>query len=312
MRSCPTCGAALAPGADQCDLCGTPVDAPLPADRDDPIAPLAPAPAVEAADTDTTCARCGHVNPSGSRYCNRCGETLLAVATPALPPAPEGGVSGERPPSDVGRRAFQLLGLAVAVVIAFYAIDALSSRRPAPPADAGTAEAPAAGQAAGVPLPAGPAPPLPEGRQAEADRFEAEGTAESLFEAGRYYLTAAFQSQQEEPEASRLWAHEALQRFEQSLALEDDPTVRLALAESASMEGTDPMRPIQEARTILAADSTHPGANLFIGERRLMIGRTEEAIRAFETVIANTEPGEPARASAESALEFIRTQGGTP
>ncbi|MEM6327168.1 MAG: zinc-ribbon domain-containing protein [Bacteroidota bacterium] len=322
--SCCSCGAALRPGAALCDLCGTPVGHIL-----DPTAvPVRLGTeaehAVEAAEradaatpTDSmTCASCGHLNPAGARFCNACGTPLMALsgrhAVPAPPPAAEEETKGERPPSDVGRQAMMFVGTAIGIVVALYALTVVfGDRRAAPPPEAsvaGTATPPATGTAATTPLPEGGPSPLPDPQQAQADAFEAQGDAAGFFESARFYLTAAFQEQESNPEASRLWAHEAVTRLERSLELNEDPDVRIALAEAAGFEGVDPMRPIREAQAVLAADSTHPGANLFIGQRRLMIGRTDQAQEAFETVIANTEPGDPARATAESALEIIATR----
>lgn len=325
-RACRSCGAALSADASRCDLCGTPVgdtldpthEPPDPAPVSVPRVKEAAAPDPNAADLnrtehDRTCAACGHENPSGARFCNACGRPLVATVSqpaPSLPPADE-APSGERPPSDVGRQAMTFVGGALGIVVVLYALTVFLGRRdsgedlvPAPnPSEA------AAGTAAAVPLPTGDAPPLPDPtQQAQADAFEAQDTAEGFFESARYYLTAAFQQQEENPEASRLWAHEAVNRLEQSLALEENPDVRIALAEAAAFEGVDPMRPIQEAQAVLATDPAHPGANLFIGQRRLMIGRVDQAREAFQTVIDNTQPGDPARQSAESALAMIATR----
>lgn len=200
------------------------------------------------------------------------------------------------------------VGVAIAAVLGLYGAQVLlgdgdaAELEPEP----NTAATPAGAAApAANPLPPGPAPPLPAEAAQQVAAFEARDTADGYFEAARYYLTAAFQAQTTEPDNSRLWAREAMDRLERSLELEDDPNVRIALAEASVFEGTDPMRPIQEARAVLDADSTHPGANLFIGQRRLMINRVAEARRAFETVIANTQPGEDARERAEEALAMI-------
>lgn len=308
--ACLSCGAALAPGADRCALCGTPAGE---TDPTDALSAPPPSPNLASEDVGQSvspgsaeCSRCGHVNPDGSRYCNRCGEPL-ATASPSLPPeTPE--ASGERPPSDVGKRAMLFVGVAIAAVLGLYGAQVLLGNSDAAELEPepNTAATPAGAAApAANPLPPGPAPPLPAEAAQQVAAFEARDTADGYFEAARYYLTAAFQAQTTEPDNSRLWAREAMDRLERSLELEDDPNVRIALAEASVFEGTDPMRPIQEARAVLDADSTHPGANLFIGQRRLMINRVDEARRAFETVIANTQPGEDARERAEEALAMI-------
>ena len=222
-----------------------------------------------------------------------------------LPPSE--AASGERPPSDVGRRAMTFVGVALGAVVVLFALKSFLAGRPDPlEPDPNTSATPAGTAApAANPLPAGPVPPLPAEAQQQVAAYEAQDTAEGYFEAARYYLTAAYETQTEQPESSRLWAHEAVSLLEQSLEKEENPDVRVALAEATVFEGVNPMRPIQEAQAVLAAEPTHPGANLFIGQRRLMIGRTDQAREAFQIVIANTEPGDPARVSAESALEMM-------
>lgn len=318
--ACRSCGAALRPDADRCDLCGTPVGETLDPTAHSPEASLdegsREVPPTFGAQASTECARCGHLNPEGSRYCNRCGEALTAGAgqtvaptRPASVPPSAEPASGERPPSDVGRQAMLFVSAALGIVVVLYALTAFFGGRDAEVQPAADPVAnPEGVAAASNPLPDGPAPSLPEPtQQAQADAFEAQDTAEGFYESARYYLTAAFENQQTQPEASRLWAHEAVIRLEQSLEKEENPDVRVALAEAAVFEGVSPMRPIQEAQAVLEANPTHPGANLFIGQRRLMIGRTEQAREAFQTVIANTEPGDPARQSAESALAMIES-----
>lgn len=301
--ACPSCGAALSPASDRCDLCGT---SPTADAARQPV-PVTPAPHASAL---ITCPTCGHENPAGARFCNECGTALGAKPTgPAVSPPSAGDTSGDRPPSDVGKRAVLFVGAAIGVVLALYALTALVGGRETTLDEAPNTSATPAGTAAAVALPEGDAPPLPAPTaQSQADAFEAEETAEGYYESARYYLTAAYENQQSNPEASRLWAHEAVVRLEQSLEATDNPDVRVALAEATAFEGVDPMRPIQEAQAVLDADPTHPGANLFMGQRRLMIGRVEQAREAFETVIANTEAGDPARASAESALAMIASQ----
>ncbi|MEM1055883.1 MAG: zinc-ribbon domain-containing protein [Bacteroidota bacterium] len=258
--------------------------------------------------TTQYCTACGHENPIDARFCNACGTALPAsVVAPARPPVPAS--SGERPPSDVGKRAMVFVGGALGMVVALYALTAFLGDRSAPVETPAEPTAATAGTAAAVPLPPGDTPPLPgPTAQSEADAFEAQNTPDGFYEAARYYLTASYENQEGQPEASRQWAHEAVGLLERSLELDENPDVRIALAEAAAFEGVDPMRPVQEAQAVLTVDPTHPGANLFIGQRRLMIGRVEAAREAFEIVVENSEPGDPARESAESALAMIASQ----
>ncbi len=153
------------------------------------------------------------------------------------------------------------------------------------------------------------APPLPDSLQTAADRFAAEGSADGWYESGRYYLTAAFESSQTNPTSSVRWARRAIQDFEQSLALEENPDVRFALAEASIFDPSNPMRPIQELQAILTEAPNHVGATLMMGERRLMIGRYDSARVALERVVALTQPGDPLRVRAEDALASIPAGG---
>ena len=273
-RSCSSCGAALAADADACDLCGTSARPPTP-DAEGVVCPA-----------------CGHESPAGSRFCNACGAPL--AATPPLPSEP-----AARPPSDVGRRALVLIGAGVAAVVALYGWTLLS-KPPAPEAD--TPAAAEVGPAAAIP--AG-APPLPDTLQVAADRYAGLGTAEGWYESARYYLTAAFNSVQTDPESSVRWARRAITDFEKSLALQDDPRVRVALAEAATFDPSDPMRPIQELRTVLDADPDNLDATFLLGERRLMIGRTDQARESFEKVLELAPEGALVRQRAQEALAQI-------
>lgn len=284
--ACASCGASLPPGADACDLCGTPVEGVSEADR------LGGPP----------CPRCENVPPAGSAYCNRCGSPL-----PADVARPEAAVaSTERPSSAVGRRAFAVAAVGIAAVVGLYAMTALRDRAAPDPKDPEPSGPEAVGEAA--PIPSG-APALPDSLQAAADAFAAEGTASGWYESGRYYLTAAFNASQTDPTASVRWARRAIEDFERSLALADDPDVRFALAEAATFDPADPMRPIQEIRAILAAEPDHLGATVMLGERRMMIGRADSARVAFERVLALAPPGDPARERAERRLAEIEAGG---
>lgn len=304
--ACPSCGAALAPGADRCDLCGTPTtgEPALEATAASPLA-VADAPLDAPGIAAVACASCGHRNPVGARFCNQCGAPLAAPASaPASPSEPA------RPPSDVGRRALTLVGVGIAAVVGLYAISALSERSPAAPAE-GTSESGAAEVGPAAPVPEGPPPALPAEQQAEADRLEAAGTAESLYEAGRYYLTAAFVNRESNPQASAQWARRAVADFEQSLALSDQDHVRLAVAEASRFDpSAPPMRPIEEVQTILARNPTHVGATYMQGDLRLMRAEFQPEWRdsarvSFERVLALAAPDDPIRQQAEERLAAI-------
>ncbi|PAP77289.1 double zinc ribbon domain-containing protein [Rubrivirga marina] len=299
MPACDSCGASLDPEATVCDLCGTPVAA-TPSVSADP-----PAESVEAEGqprAGAACPACGHVNPPGSRFCNACGADL-PVEAPTATPAPAAPTAGERPSSAAGKRGLMVVGLGVLAVVALYGLTLLSPRDAPEPAPA-TEEV---GEAA--PIPEG-APPLPDSLQAAADRFADLGTAEGWYESGRYYLTAAFNTVQTDPTSSVRWARRAIEDFERSLALEEDPQVRVALAEAATFDPADPMRPIQELRTVLDADPDNLDATFLLAERRLMIGRVDSARVAFERIVEIAPPGAPVRQRAEAALASMGPAGG--
>jgi|GEM_PF-2865502 len=310
MSACLSCGAALAPSDDRCPLCGTPAGATDPdaveAAADAPATPVAAraaAPVALAAADGGVCEACGHANPPDARFCNACGAALVA-----RPPAADAAPSPARPPSAEGRRAFALLGAAVGVVALLYAVTLFSDRGDAPSA-AGTAEAPGVGPAAAIPD--GPAPPLPDTAQAAADRQAALGTPKGHFESGRYYLTAAFEATGSNPEASAQWARKARTAFEASLAMREDPDVRLALAEALRFDpASPPMQPITEVQRVLQTSPDHPGANFLMGDLRLMRAQfqpewADSARVSFEKVIAVSPPGSELRVRAEEALAAL-------
>lgn len=203
-----------------------------------------------------------------------------------------------------------LLGIGLAVVVGLYAITLWSESR------APTAEEPAAAALpAAQPIPDGPAPPLPAATQAQVDALEAAETPEGWYEAGRFFLTAAFEARFDNPDQSAQWARRAVQDFERSLALQEDPDVRLALAEALRFDpATPPMRPIEEVRTILEQDPDHAAATFLLGDLRLMRASfqpewADSARASFERVIELTQPGDSLRARAERALAQVPAAG---
>lgn len=292
--ACDSCGAAVRDGASQCDLCGTPVGG-------------GPAPD----ESGAVCPRCGHVAPPGSRFCNRCGERLdeavaeVPVRTPTRP-TPALPVEAASVSSSGAKRAFLVVGIGIAAVVALYGATLLSGgpSAPEPIAEGGAALAPAQD------IPDG-APPLPDSLQAAADAFAARDTREGWYESGRYYLTAAFNASGENPTASVQWARRAIQDFERSLALGDDADVRVALAEAAAFDPSNPMRPVQELQAALAADPDNVAAHFLMGERRFLIGRLDSARVSFERVLDLAPPGDPLRERARTALLAV-TQAEAP
>jgi len=119
-RSCPSCGAHVAPGADTCDLCGTPIEAsaddaeggdrkPAPVDRSEQAS--GPNSASEtssetsesaAAPEQVYCNECGWENPSDANYCSQCGSELQDLADDAGSEAGTRAVTADLP-SGTGR-----------------------------------------------------------------------------------------------------------------------------------------------------------------------------------------------------------------
>ena len=282
MSACDSCGAALRPGATTCDLCGTAVG---PADLGDDVG----APAM-------TCAACGSHPPAGSSFCNVCGAPVEAA-----PRTPEAVASNREPraSSAAGRRALVVAGLGAVAVGLLWGVTVLSDD-PAPDLDPpDTSEVGAA-----APIPDA-TPPLADSLQIAADEFAALDTAEGWYESGRYYLTAAVLSAQTDPIASVQWSRRAVADFERSLAIEDVPRVRVALAEAAAIDPADPMRPVQELNAALEAEPDNVDALVMLGERRQMIGRIEPAREAYERVLELAPPGSFARQRAEQGLAAI-------
>ena len=278
---CPSCGAAGRPDSDRCDLCGTSFR------ESDALDERGAVP----------CLACAHLNPPGAAFCNQCGTAITAVETPAVTaPAP---ASSSAP----GRRALVLIGAGLAVVVGLYALTLWSESRTPEPAPAESAELPAAD-----PIPDGPTPPLPEANQAQVDELIAADTAEGWYEAGRFYLTAAFEVRETDPVRSAQWARRAVEVFENSLEKEPSADVQFALAEASQFDPATPMRPVLELRSLLESYPDHVGANLMMGERRLQIGRLDSARVSFEKVLALTQPGDPLRARAEEALAQVAVQ----
>ncbi|MGB3545304.1 tetratricopeptide repeat protein, partial [Rubrivirga sp.] len=97
----------------------------------------------------------------------------------------------------------------------------------------------------------------------------------------------------------------AITDFERSLDLEESSRVRVALAEAATFDPSDPMRPVQELQAVLEADPNNLDANFIIGTLRQQIGRVDSARAAFERVVALAPADAPIRGRAEEALAVL-------
>ena len=321
---CPSCGAALAPDAEQCDLCGTmlaeaptaeapePEDALVEATQPPPIVPPPVAGPV-------TCSLCGHLNPAGSRFCNQCGATLAVPRAVSPPPAPmpesvthastpppaypvpaalpttPPATAAARPPSDPGKRALLYVGVGLAVVIGLYLATQASRRSepPAPPAAAGPSAAPAAVA-------------LPDSLADRVASLEDEGTAQSLNDAGGLLYRAAASLSPDDPQRAAL-AQRAVDLYDRSLALQDDPDVRVNLAVAALLDPRSPMRAVQELQAVLNTNPDHVEANFNMGLMRMQIGRLDAAAESFRRVIALTPPDDLVHQRATEALAAVES-----
>ncbi|NNF57459.1 MAG: hypothetical protein HKN04_04390 [Rhodothermaceae bacterium] len=323
--SCPECGAALAADASRCDLCGASLAQEETPPAPEPAEPRAGASSVEvpvesAPDSASVCSACGQTNPPGARFCNQCGSALettvpshepisVDAATPVVPVQAQ-GPSKERPPSDPGRRALLLVGIGIAVVIGLYALTQLSSRAPATPAPSGE-PAPSSVQPGPASVPAVGAVGLSDSLEARLVSLEDANTAASWAEAGRMLYVAALQAPGEAERAAL--GPRAVDAFDRSLALAEDPDVRTNLAAAALYDARNPMRPVQELQAVLRTNPDHVEANFNMGLLRMQIGRLDEAAESFRRVIALSEQGTPVHQEATRALAAVeqsQQQGG--
>ena len=155
-QSCPACGARVPAGADACDLCGTPMNAPIEdtsGGTDEPGADLStPSPDAPTSSEDgpdeqevpdsVYCNACGWENPAGANYCSQCGDELqdvtAASAAPSSAETPTGtrAVAADLPsataslseeesdPDDeqveMGRQILSVVGVALVLVLGLF------------------------------------------------------------------------------------------------------------------------------------------------------------------------------------------------
>lgn len=162
VRICVSCGARLKSGAVVCDLCGEPVDVTGVASEHESSEDVEPA-ALSVAEVSSEeaasgeaeilgsegvfCNQCGWKNPSGARFCSRCGSKLQivegaerpgpqrAAVRPAVPPkasgqadsVTEGQDSGEASQGELGKQITIIVGAGVMLVILLYALTMMSA-----------------------------------------------------------------------------------------------------------------------------------------------------------------------------------------
>lgn len=306
--ACPSCGAKLSADADRCDLCGTSVADPdemegpevfeeelilaEPAGVNHPATSIEPVP----------CATCGHVNPARAQFCNQCGTFLSSAPSTSIEPkqttgsqAVDADAEVERPPSDVGRRAFGMVGLGIAAVVILYGLTVFSNRdrTSAAPPEAQESATATEGSAE-----------LPDSLRAMAGALAAEGTASGWTQLGHLYFTVAMQSI-DETVRSEL-ASRAVDAFDLSLGIEENADVRASLAEAAQFDPRNPMRAVQELMAVLAAEPDHVAANYLLGVLRARIGRLDGAADSFQRVMDLTPEEDPIHQRAAEDLAAVR------
>lgn len=319
--ACPSCGAKLKADTDRCDLCGTLISEIPEAEHADemeseifteePIV-ASPAGADQSAEIGPVpCGTCKHVNPARSQFCNQCGTFLTGAPSASTQPkaaaVPQevdadveevvvrADVAPARPPSDVGRRALGMVGLAVAAVVVLYGLTMLSNRNQAPDTSEGGRASVAGPPESGD---------LPDSLRAMATALEAEGTASGWARLGNLYFTTAMQSANENARAEL--ASRAVDAFDLSLGIEDNTDVRTSLAEAAQFDARNPMRAVLELQAVLAAEPDHIAANYLLGALRARIGRLDGASESFQRVIDLTPEDDPIHQRAAADLAAVR------
>ena len=258
------------------------------------------------------CSACGQTNPPGARFCNQCGaalrtaapanEPISVVAVTPVVPAPLQPPSTERPSSDPGRRALLLVGIGVAAVIGLYGLTQLSSRPSAEPVPSAAAPPSVAPNSPAI-APGAGAVGLSDSLEARLASLEDSNTATSWAEAGRLLYVAALQAPSEAERATL--GPRAVDAFDRSLALAEDPDVRTNLAAAALYDARNPMRPVQELQAVLGSNPDHVEANFNMGLLRMQIGRLDQAAESFRRVIALTDQAAPVHQEAARALAAV-------
>ncbi len=162
-QTCESCGARIDAGAEVCNLCGTPV-AGVPqievsqerdSSQESSSSPVEGLGIIQSgdllSDVPPECDTCGHRNPGGSRFCNRCGSRLvpnraidsgersagtIAPASQVIAEARESKASHEGKSGKitdlgttdkaVGKQVIIVVSAALLLVVALYAVTTMS------------------------------------------------------------------------------------------------------------------------------------------------------------------------------------------
>lgn len=318
------------------DNAGNPPTKPVPMD-----APLE-RPASPSERTVQYCGQCGAENPLSGRFCTMCGAPLAEGAVRFVAP-PSGPPSAATKPAG-SKKLLVMVGAVAAFALVLFAVDRLSGTpEPAVETEAQTAAAaPPTTTAPAAPAPVAADPEI-EARaaQIEADIAAAETEAgrigkrielvETYARAGLYGRAAEAQAALAEvTQTAAAWATvgtlwldhipqvgadeqapvalSAIEAYQQSLAIEDDPDVRVNLALAYQYDPSTPMGTVEQLQTVIEGYPDHPEANFNMGLMRARIGRLDQAIESMERVIAVTDHDSPVHQRAELELAQLRGQ----
>lgn len=318
QNTCPECGAIRENEVEQCVLCGFSFQSGV--SKDSPTNTMEP-PAILAG---SSCQRCDHTNPTGSKYCNRCGEHITVKTPESL------GLSSpeeSKEDSSMKKQVGMLLGTSIILVLGLLAVSVWSDGRFRPEAEQTVTESTNRPNSAGnVTLTA-----LPVLQQATLDslntlidassdanqrlalmkesvdllvangRYDYAGIGqeqiateladvESWGRAGTFFLT--WMDRQPGGEERTSWARKAVSAFQSALDIDpNDLDIRTDMAFAYLNDPENPMEAIQQTNRVLEADSLHPQANFNRGLMLAQINRVDQAVLQFQKVIRISEPG---------------------
>lgn len=332
VQTCAECGARVTVGAEQCSLCGWPVEAP-----DTNI--------VEESPTAVYCNGCGWQNPSGARFCSQCGARLQELPRPRTPPAEvrpkeeralETAASGQQ---TLPRQVGIIISAGLVLVVALFMITAVSKK-----VDEQTPAVEEAPQSSPQPEEALPQDlseivaaldaeiALLDGEERVAKQREklflfvregrmdlaageqqaiarTIGTADAWKRAGDLYYD--WMTDIPDPVRKAEVASQAVTAYEQALVLDmDNLDVRTDMA-TAYLHTGNPMKGVSEIKRVLEADPTHLNANFNYGLMLTMINRPDKAIEQFEKVMTLSDSASAHYERASSAIQSIRQGGGS-
>ena len=317
QNTCPECGAIRENDAQKCDLCGFNFNS-------DESSSLASKVEAHPISSNANCQRCDHQNPVAAKYCNRCGEKILAKTPQTLE---QESSDSSKEESNMRKQVGMLLGTSILLVLGLLAVSIWSDGRFRPEAEQTAAQSETRPTTvSNVTLTA-----LPTLQQASFDslnalidasgdsnqrlalmkesvdlmvangRYDYAGIAqeqiatelkdvESWGRAGTFFLT--WMDRQPGGEERTSWARKAVSAFQSALDIDpNDLDIRTDMAFAYLNDPENPMEAIQQTNRVLEADSLHPQANFNRGLMLAQINRIDQAVIQFQKVIRISEPG---------------------